>query len=202
MEGSLFYFIFWAFWICLTFFIKKENPYRFKLSAAVLIIIILADVPFSIEKIQLNAGGLSLLLMVYMALRKESGKTLVYFYISSFIITIAYATFCLFEIFDPVWIIFKKEWMMGMILGYLSILLQKDLRGRLQVLISGSMQGDILYAYILSKHGFPYKIGAYAYLDAFALTAALLIAWTGIENMGMYFEQTFHVYSKGKQKSS
>ncbi|XJZ26058.1 hypothetical protein ACF5W4_11665 [Bacillota bacterium Lsc_1132] len=202
MEGSIFYFLFWSFWIYITFFMKKENPYRVKLAATVLIVIILANVSIPNGRFQVYTSGLFLLIVTYMALNKENGKTLAYFYICSFIITIAYVTFCLFEIFDPVWLIFKKEWMMGVTLGYLAILLQKNLRGRLLILISGTMQGEILYAYILSKYGFPYPIAAFTYLDSFALTATLLILWSGMENIGFFFERHFHFAERGKEKSS
>ncbi len=202
MEGSMFYFLFWCSWIYITFLMRKEHPYRTKLAAVVLIVIILADFSIPIGSLKVYAGGLFLLMTTYMSVKKEKGKSLAYFFICSFIIMIAYVTFRLFEIFDPVWLILKKEWMMGIILGYLAILLQKSVRGRLFVLISGTIQGEILYAYILSKYGFPYPIAGLGYLDSFSLTAALLILWSRMENLGFYFERHFNVAERGKEKSS
>lgn len=202
MEGSMFYFIFWGLWIYLTFFLGKGNAVRTPLAAAVLLILIFADQVIAVGSFQVSLSGVLLLLLSYAALQKETRKSIGYFYICSFIVTLAYTAFCLFEIFDPVWLIFKKEWMLGATLGYLAVMLQKSLKGRLFILISGTMQGEILYAFILSKHGFPYQIGGFAYLDAFALTAILLIVWSGIENMGSFFEHSFQADEKGKQKSS
>lgn len=203
MEGLMFYFISWSMWVYLTFIMKKENPLRVKLSVAVLTCISLAAaVPITIGRFEVSAIGLFMLIVTYMALRQENSKTLLYFYICSFILTIAYVTFCLFEIFDPVWLIFNKDWMLAVCLGYLAILLQKKLRGRLLLLISGTMQGEILYAYILGKYNFHYSIGSFAYLDAFSLTAILLVGWSGMEKIGSYFEQSVLAANKGKQKSS
>ncbi|MGG5253781.1 YphA family membrane protein [Neobacillus sp. SM06] len=202
MEGSMFYFLFWCSWIYITFIMKKENPFRTKLAAAVLIVIILADFSIPIGNNKVYAGGLFLLIITYMAAKKVKGKSLAYFFICSFIILIAYVTFHLFELFDPVWLILKKEWMMGIILGYLAILLQKNIWGRLFILISGTMQGEILYAFILSKYGFGYPIAGLAYLDSFSLTAVLLILWSGMENFSVLFERHINVAERGKEKSS
>lgn len=198
----MFYFIFWSIWVYVTFILKKENPYRLKVAATVLISILFADVSFTIGNFRFFGSGLFLLIQAYMILKKEQKFSLAYFFICSSTITLAYTAFHLFEIFDPIWIIVKKEWMLGIALSYLAILLRNNLKGRLLILISGTMQGEFLYAYILSKYDFPYPIAAPAYLDAFALTAVLLVGWSLLEQMGVYFEQHTHSLNKGKQKSS
>jgi hydrogenase maturation factor len=111
-------------------------------------------------------------------------------------------TFHLFEIFDPIWIIFKKEWMMGITLWYLAILLQKTLKGRLLIVFAGAMQGEILYAFILNKFQFPYLIGTFAYFDVCSLTAVMLTGWSLLENAGSILQNQIHFFEKGKQKSS
>jgi hypothetical protein len=92
--------------------------------------------------------------------------------------------------------------MMGILICYLSILLRKGLKERIIIVASGTMQGEILYAYILRKFDFPYSIGTLTYLDAFALTSILLVGWSLLENAGIYFENNFNLNQKGKQKSS
>lgn len=202
MEGTMFYFICWSCWVFLTFIVNRQNPYRLKLSCALLMIIILANAHFIVGSYDIYAGGVLMLFIAYLSISKESTKKMIYFFICSFIITIFYVSFHLFEIFDPVWIIFNPDWMMGISLGYLSIILQKTLKGRLLMLISGMMQGEFLYAYILNKYPFPYSIGDFSYLDVCSLTSALLLGWSCLENAGGFFENYFSSIEKGKQKSS
>ncbi|MCM2531819.1 hypothetical protein NDK43_04695 [Neobacillus pocheonensis] len=202
MEGAMFYLISWSFWVYLTFIFKKQNPYRLKLTAAVLMVIILSNLHFTVGSDEVFDSGLFLLLMSYLFISKEKRGAMTYFFICSFIVSIAYVTFHLFEIFDPIWVIFKKEWMMGICFGYLAILLQKTLKGRLLIIVSGTMQGEFLYAFILSKYQFPYSIGDFAYLDVCSLTSALLVGWFCIENAGSFFQTHFNFIEKGKQKSS
>jgi hypothetical protein len=202
LEGAIFYWVCWAFWIYFTFILDKQNPYRLKLAVIVLIVLILSNVKFAVGSFEIQASGLFILVISYLFLSQEKRGAIIYFFICSFIVSIAYVTFHLFEIFDPIWIIFKKEWMMGIVLWYLAILLQKTLKGRLLVIFAGTMQGEILYAYILNKFQFPYLIGAFAYLDVCSLTALLLVGWSTLENAGTIMQNHFHFFEKGKQNSS
>ncbi|OIK17139.1 hypothetical protein BIV60_01030 [Bacillus sp. MUM 116] len=202
MEGSMFYWISWSFWVYLTFFLNKQNPYRFKLAAAILMLIALSTLHFRLGNIDIFASGLFLLFLTFILISKEKLRAIIYFFICSYIIGISYVTFHLFEIFDPIWIILKKEWMMGILLGYLAILLQKTLRGRLLIVLNGTMQGEILYTIILSKYHFPYSIGTFAYLDVCALISFLLVGWSFFENAGTIFQNHFNFTEKAKQKSS
>jgi hypothetical protein len=202
MEGSLFYWILWLFWVSITFLMNKQYPYRAKLAACILIIIILSNVHFTVGSFQFFASGLFLLLLSYIIFSKKKLGSLLYAFICSFIATISYVTFNLFVIFDPVWVVFQKEWMLGFCLSCLAIILQKSLKDRLLIIVSGTMQGEILYAFYLSKFDFSYPIGAIPYLDVFALTILLLVSWSALENAGTFFQNHFHFLEKGKQKSS
>ena len=202
MEGEIFYWTCWAFWIYLTFLLEKQNPYRIKLAASVLIVLILSNIQIKVSVFEIQASGLFILGISYLFISQEKRTAIIYYFICAVIISITYVTFHLFEIFDPIWIIFKKEWMMGIVLWYLAILLQKTLKGRLLILFAGGMQGEILYALILNKFQFPYLIGAYASLDVCSLTVLLLVGWSALENVGTVMQSYFHFFEKGKQKSS
>jgi len=202
MAGAMFYWISWFFWVYLTFLLNKRNPYRLKLSVIILILIFLSNFQFMVGIFEIQAGGLFLLITSCIFISQEKRGAIIYYFICSFIVSIAYVTFHLFEIFDPIWIIIKKEWMMGIVFGYLAILLQKTLKGRLLIVICGTMQGEFLHAYILNKIPFPYKIGAFEYLDVCALIAALLVGWNLLENAGAILQSHFHFFEKGKQKTS
>jgi hypothetical protein len=198
----MFYWIGWMYWIFLTFIIDKQKPYRFKLSIIVLVTVILSNIHFIVLGYELYIGGLFLLAVSYFLIGRERQGAIIYFFICSFIVTIAYVTFHLFEIFDPIWIVFKKEWMMGICFSILALLLQKNLKGRLLIIVSGTMQGEFLYAYILSRYHFPYIIGSPAYLDVCLLISAFLVGWTSLENAGSFFGNHSNLLGKAKQKSS
>jgi cbb3-type cytochrome oxidase subunit 3 len=188
--------------VFLTFLLNRNNPYRLKLSVIVLITISLSELHYSLGNDQLYASGFFLLMVTYFLFSREKRSTMIYLFICSFIVSISYVSFHLFEIYDPIWIIINKQWMIGIFLGYLAILLQKTLKGRLFIIISGTMQGEILYAYILSKYHFPYSIGGFDYLDVFSLISVLLVGWSCFENAGTLFQNHFNFIEKEKQKSS
>lgn len=202
MEGSMFYWIFWVFWVYITFFMQKQYLYRTKLAAFILIVIILSSVHFKVMNIEFYASGLVMLLLSYILFSKKKLASLLYAFICSFIITISYVTFHLFVIYDPVWVIFQKEWMLGVCLSCLAIFLQTSLKDRLLIIISGIIQGEILYAFYLRKFEFTYPIGSISSLDVSSLTVLLLVSWSILENAGPFFQNHFQLFEKGKQKSS
>lgn len=202
LEGLMFYWIFWLFWVYITFFMNKQNPYRTKLATAILVLIILSNLKFMFLSYEFYASGLFMLLLSYIIFSKKKLGSLLYAFICSFIVTIAYVAFNLFVIYDPVWVIFQKEWMMGIFFCCLAIFLQASLKDRLLMIVSGSVQGEILYAFYLSKFEFSYSIGSMAYLDVISLITILLVSWSILENAGSFFQNHFHFLEKGKQKSS
>lgn len=187
MEGNMFYWISWMYWIFFTFILDKQNPNRLKLSASILVIIILSEVHFKVLSFDVYLSGLCILTASYFLISREKRSSVFYYFICSFIITISYVTFHLFEVFDPIWIIFKDDWMIAICISVLSLLLKNNLKGRLLIVISGTMQGEVLYAYILNQYSFPYPIGASSYLDVCLLTTAILTVWSCLENAGAYF---------------
>ncbi|WP_462412045.1 YphA family membrane protein [Neobacillus sp. Marseille-QA0830] len=202
MEDYVFYLVFWLFWVCLTFMVKKQNPFRLQLSAIILITIIFSNSYIFVGHYKIVLSGLFLLVTVYWLVRKEKLRSIIYLSVCSLILSISYITFQLFEIFDPIWIMFKRDWMLAIVIGYLSMLLQKTLRGRLVIVVSGTMQGDILYAYIVKRLDFPYEIGSMDYLNVLSLTALLLSGWSLLEHTGAVLQNAFHLQEKTKQKSS
>ncbi|WP_446685736.1 YphA family membrane protein [Neobacillus endophyticus] len=202
MEGAVFYLIFWSLWVYITFILQRKYFYRLKLAAMILIIIIFSGSQFSLGPFHFFSSGMVLLFFSYLFISQEKKKTIIYLLICSLIVTIAYVSFHLFEIYDPIWIIFNKDWMQGICIGFLAVSLQKTLKGRLLVIVSGTMQGELLYAYFLNQYQFPYTIGSFDYLDVCSLVVVLLLGWSLLENAGTFFQNYFHFSEKEKQKSS
>jgi hypothetical protein len=202
MDGSLFYWILWSFWIYLTFIMDKKHPLRFGISACILVIIVLSEIYFTIGNYQVYASGVFILVLSYIFLSREKNGAQLYAIICSVIVTIAYVTFRLYEIFDPVWLIFPEIWMMGIGLFVLGILLQNTLKGRLLVIISGTMHGEICYALFLNRFQFTYPIAALPYLDICVFAIILFFVWNLMEKSGAILQNQVRFSNKGKHKST
>ncbi|WP_163183540.1 MULTISPECIES: hypothetical protein [Neobacillus] len=202
MEGALFYWGFWLFWVISTFFLPKQNPYRMKLAATILIAIILSNYYLILGKFEMNVSGLFVLIVSYFFLSHEKWSTIIYSIICSLIISMAYTGFQLLEIFDPVWVIFKREWMLAVGMVFLTILLQNKLKGRLLAVLSGTIQGEVLYSIILNKNNLPHQVSDLNYLDVCSLISILLVIWSLLENAGVIFQNHWSFLEKSKQKST
>ncbi|SFA98350.1 hypothetical protein SAMN04488577_1971 [Bacillus sp. cl95] len=202
MEGILFYWISWSIWISATFILSKKNSIRTRLAVHILILIILSNYHVQLGNFQFYASGLYILLVAYASLRKERKRVILYLSVCSIIVAASYSSFHLYELFDPVWLFMKREWMLGILLCYLSILMQKKLKFRMIIVMTGAMQGDILNALLLSRHSLPYPIGGLSFLDVCATACSLIFLWSALEHSSKFFEQYLPFQEKGNQKSS
>ena len=118
MEGLLFYWLFWMCWILTTFFYPKCHPDRLKFSAWILVTIILSTMHINLYGFELSVSGLFILFTSYLYIVQFEKKQILYILLTSFIIMIMYVCFLLFELFDPVWVIMKREWMLSLLITY------------------------------------------------------------------------------------
>ncbi|WP_102345759.1 YphA family membrane protein [Bacillus sp. Marseille-P3661] len=198
MEGIVFYWFSWIAWVFSTFFMKKGKK-RLILSAAILLFIIGSNHIVRISSISIN---LTFLLLILFTLSVVSinvrGWTLIYFLISSLIITMGYVGFHLFELFDPVWLLFDRNLMLSVAMVYLTLMLLKDSSHRMMVMIIGVCNGELLYTYILSRFSFPHEIGSFQFLDVMAIMTLLVMFWSILEKVTMIWETHFQARTKGK----
>jgi hypothetical protein len=202
LEGLTFYWVSWFFWIVATFFMKKNNQIRLKISLYLLLLIIVS--PYTVTLFNFDLSIISFFLyspLLYITARLERLKT-IYIIICSFIIMLAYVCFHLFELFDPVWLIFPRNWMLAVMLLLISLTLHGNKRHRLYIIILGSIQGEFLYAFVLSKYSFPYVVASLAFLDVLSLTAILIAVWSGIEVLASFYERHFNQLEREKHKLS
>ncbi|MFE8702663.1 hypothetical protein ACFYKX_18850 [Cytobacillus sp. FJAT-54145] len=202
MEGIFFYWLFWLFWILTTFFVGRQKSYRLKVSIWLLLALILSLQSFTFMSFQMSWTSLFMLLTSYMVIARLKRRQLAYFIIVSFIVMLSYTSFMLFELFDPVWLIIDRKWLLALLIAYLSVMIQKTPILRTLTAITGSIHGDLLFAFIINKFSFPYYIGSFAFLDVIALVVALILAWSGLEKMAIYFEYHINHLEREKQKQS
>jgi hypothetical protein len=202
VEGLYFYGFAWAIWIITTFLMKKKSNIRLPIACLILLAIIIS--PYTIKIRDTTVGYISIFMMLviftrigYFTLRKK-----LYFFLTSLIISIGYGTFLLFELFDPIWIIFKREWMLALLITYLSVLLQEKLAWRISTVIIGCIYGDIIFAIIIQRFSFPYLIGSMSFLDICSLASIMLFGWEGIKISINYLESLYHAVEREKQKTT
>jgi hypothetical protein len=202
MDGALFYWISWIIWIAATFLLDHKNKYRYTISKKLLIAIILSPVHFSVFRYEVYAASVFIFISIMMDISKLKSRRIFYFFVSSFIIMLAYVSFLLFELFDPVWVIVDRKFLLAFILIYLTFMLQSDFRMRLYTMLSGIFQGELLYAFVLRQNGFSYPIGSLACLDIAALTAAMMLLWNTMKLTVAYLNTHVNQYEREKHKSS
>ncbi|KAA9026140.1 YphA family membrane protein [Niallia endozanthoxylica] len=200
MDGLLFYWLFWFGWIITTFFYRKTHPDRLLLSAWILAAITLSTVSINIMGFEIHGTGIFIILSVYIWSAQLSAKKLLYFMLTSFIVMLTSVCFLLFELFDPIWILIKRDWLLAILVACVVVLLHSDKKQRLLVVLLGMIQGEILYAFILTRYSFSYPIASLYALDPLALAAAVLIGWNTLEFVISYVEKNLHSIEKEKEK--
>jgi hypothetical protein len=202
MEGFIFFWLFWIFWVLSTFFMTKKEV-RLQVSVWLLAAIALSTYSLTLFNIDISLTSLLIVLTTYFLMARETGRTGSYLFITSFIIMLVYSTFHLYELFDPVWLIFNRSIMLSLLIAYISSLLQSDFRQRVIILLAGSIHGDILYSFILGRFSFPYTIGSFAFLDVMAIAISILLVISGFKRLSLYFENHVKLQlEKEKQKQS
>jgi hypothetical protein len=202
VEGIVFLGIAWLVWIIATFFMKRNSIDRSKISFMVLILIILSPFQFSFFDFQLNTAAVTLYLYLLKEVIQLKNKIGLYLFITSFIIMLAYVSFLMLELYDPVWVIFDRKWMIGIILVYLCLLLEGNKKLRYYTILIGTLQGEWLFSLILNRFSFSYPVGTYAFFDTVGLSLFLLGTWNMLELATVFLEnQTKHL-GRGKQKTS
>ncbi|WP_440603190.1 YphA family membrane protein [Bacillus sp. GB_SG_008] len=169
MEGSYFYFLAWMGWIVATFFLKKDT-FRLCVSAAILIFISCSQTVISISSftISVNAlllGGISFVGIAVYAVWKK-----IYTLLCALIIAMLYTSFSLIELYDPIWIVINRTWMLSGILVYTSILLHRDRLLRIWGLYVGALQGELFVAFVLKSFNFPYQLGSLQFFNMIAVS--------------------------------
>lgn len=169
MDGNYFYFIAWMGWIVATFFMKKE-AIRWKVSTVILIFIICSQIHVSIVSFTVSINALLLGIISFLGITLYSIWKKIYVLLSALIIAMLYTTFHLLEVYDPIWIVMDRTFMLSGVLVYASILLHRDRLLRLCSLYTGALQGEILVTFIFRKLHFPYEFGSLTFFDIIAVS--------------------------------
>ncbi|MGM0791579.1 MAG: YphA family membrane protein [Bacillota bacterium] len=200
VEGFFFYMGAWCCWIAAAFFMKRQQNGRMALSACLLIAIIVSPYTISLGSLHISAAGAFILICCYAEAARITRLKAIYFFVSVFMIMLAYTSFQLFALFDPVWVVFKKEWMLAAIMFAMSAVLFTDCRKRIAAMLTGAIQGDFLFSMVLEKLSLAYEAWSFSFLDMAAISSCALLLWDGFVKLAAYLERQAANLEKEKQK--
>ncbi|WP_062104795.1 YphA family membrane protein [Bacillus niameyensis] len=170
MAGNLFFLFMWCLWIYFTFMMNKNNNIRWKAAASILIIIIFVPVKMDVGPLTLSGPALFLLFACYYMAAKFTLKKQIYLLFSVIALMLGYTGFLLMELYDPIWVIIDRRIILSFVLfvvGY--FIYPTSIRLRLLFILLGVIQGEIVFAIILSKWQISYIIGALESFDFLAI---------------------------------
>ncbi|MGE6362412.1 YphA family membrane protein [Bacillus paramycoides] len=188
MDGNSFYFVAWIGWIVVTFFMKKESI-RWKLSAAILLFIICSPLNVTIASFAVSVNALLLCFISFVGIAQYSIWKKLYTLLSALIIAMLYTSFHLLEVYDPIWIVVDRLFLLSSALVYASVLLHRDRILRLCSLYIGMLQGELLVTLIFRKLNFPYDYGSLAFFDIVAVSTLFMAILFWIAKASVYMEQ-------------
>ena len=181
MEGLFFYWICWIAWVIIMFFVPKQVSFRFFLLFQILAVMVCSRYILIIYSLSIQLSGLYMFLIMCILIRKYPLFNIMKVILNSFIISMAYASFQLFVLLDPLWVMMQPKYLQCLLLNYLVLLLTKDWRTRLIVLIIGMIIGDLLYGGVLTYQLLPYVSLSFSWHDEMVLVLIVQLIWSYLE---------------------
>lgn len=203
MEGWFFYYSFWTVWIILSFIVPKPHPYRLPYSVFVLISLILSTKTVTLFGLQMNATVFFWYGWCMVLLSRLKLSHLLYQVCASLVSMLVYTVFLLFELYDPIWVIMDRRWLLTILISVVTILLNSSIEKRLIVSLIGLIMGEILNAVVLRQTGIDVTITSPGLLDICSIICITVIGWSSLENLLKSFHKKYipkpHI-EKEKQK--
>lgn len=197
MEGIFFYWFAWIGWTAVTFFMEKQVLRTFY-ACALLSCVLFSTTTIHIGVYAFNGTFLCFLLFGFIFLAWQRTLFSSYLLLSSFITMIAYTGFCLFELFDPVWIFIDRKWAIGFLLLYIVCMLVKSIQERIVCLLLGMCYGDLLFSVVLYDVHMYYTIGALPFLDIAAISCMLLLGWALFVQLALHLDLYLLKYARSR----
>ncbi len=182
MEGIYFYWFFWIGWIYTTFLLRKSKE-RLFIAIGILVLIIFSNRHITVGEYMINGTMIFSLLIGYYLVSKSKLGTVVFSLCISMISTVSYVTFRLFQLYDPVWVMFHPTLKLSLILVLLVLVLVKDQRIRIAMLFISVAQGELVYTIFLSKIVPEFLVGQLESLDIIAISLGFIFLWFSFEKL-------------------
>ncbi|WP_441339245.1 YphA family membrane protein [Peribacillus deserti] len=196
-------FFLWISWmgvIYCFFFLDKSSPYRGFILGSLFTAIILSPYEITFGVAPVNCGGLCLTLLAVYTLRGLAFRSLASFAIRALVLSFAYGSINLLFFLDPVWIIWDRTWMLGILAAYLTILLFSNWKKRLSSLILGLFFGDIILNVLYGSLHMPQQFVSEPWLDLTALSGVFIVIWSWMEKASKSLHAIFQSKNIPKEK--
>ena len=178
-------------WVCTMFFIPKKVSYRFSLLFHLLAVMVLSRYIVTMYSFPIQLSGLYLFVIMCIMIRKYSFYKIVGVILNSFIIAMAYASFQFFVLLDPIWVMMKPVYLQCLFMNYLVLLLAKNWRMRLLVLLLGMIMGDLVYGGVLTYQKLTYVSLSFSWHDAITMVLIVQILWSYLEFVSKWLYKQF-----------
>lgn len=189
MEGIWFIWSMWISWIICTFYLRKSKK-RTWISFWLLVIIFLFNKSFTIGMYEISYAYLLVSFLCYWLISNYSSIMMLYMLFISMILTFLFAGLHLVELYDPVmFLLVEKMWVISALVAIITVVLAKDLRGRLVVSVSGLIQGELLFKKFLSSIYGVQLLGTATFFDMIAIASVFIISWHAFERFCEYMGQ-------------
>lgn len=177
MEGAFFLGVMWAVWIWATFLLDRHHRLRFP--AALVALLLVISFPHQAAVVRLDISWALIVIMAagYGYFGKFSKWALLARLAGVFIVMTGYAGLLLFELYDPVWMFAWRTICYSLFLFILVHLLFRSKMDAVAAALTGTAQGEILYALVLAKWDYHVTAGSAAYLDIAGLFLLYAYGW-------------------------
>ncbi|PKG24134.1 YphA family membrane protein [Niallia nealsonii] len=200
MDGQFFYWFIWMLWIQTTFFLDKKHKNRLNFTILLLSAIILSPYQLSMFGFTISLLLACLYVGIFFYITTFKKTALLYFLLSAFFTMLAYCSFHLFSILDPIWIIFNKEWLLSIGLIIVARLIYKEPTKQILLIIFGSINGDVLYGILLKKYQYSYTVGSMSFFDSLLISIAAIVIFYTVKLYLLRWEKYVYIMEKEKQK--
>lgn len=153
-----------------------------------MIFIICSPLHVTIASFTVSINALLLSVVAFIGIALYSIWKKLYSLLSALIIAMLYTSFHLLEVYDPIWIVVDRLFLLSSALVYAAVLLHEDRILRLCSLYIGMLQGE-LFVTIISETAFPYDYGSLAFLDSVAVSTFFMAILFWIAKASVYMEQ-------------
>lgn len=181
MDGVLFYWLGWIFWIITTFLMRKGKN-RTTLTCLILLIIALSLVKFSIFGYEIGLSFCLLICGSFFLLAKQKRKVYILFVIT--FIGFTYTGLRLWEVVSPIWVIIPRVYLYGAIIILLTLFFSKNY---IQSFLIGCLSisfGEVAYVLLVGRIGWDLPIGDSGIMDLLFLHVSslfILYIWKEIK---------------------
>ncbi|TRZ37724.1 hypothetical protein CEQ21_20005 [Niallia circulans] len=200
MEGNLFYWFAWMLWVISTFMMDKDNRNRVFYASILLIAMILYPYHFFIGGMDLSVLLLIQLVAALIFASRLKLSQQLFTVLTSFMTMLAYVSFQLLSILDPVWLVADKSLLLAATLVLLALLLHKSVFCQVVMVVLGSSFGEVVYGGLLHYYSMDVGFGTPAYFDSLLIGISSLVVLHMTKVVLARWEQHIYLLEKEKQK--